>query len=252
MEKTNSSQTELTERQIRILKAIIDDYIISGNPIGSDFLEKKFKLGYSPATIRNEMVTLGKLGYIEKAHFSAGRIPTPKAFRIYITSLLPKKELSTADEVSLKNEVWDYQNDTVRFLEETTKVLANKSGLLSLLVLNSGFRYYTGVENLLVLKEFLGQELGASLFGYVDNYTYWLKILDELFVKDLHLQVLLGEDYLYEPLYNLGGVFSPIESKNLKGVIGVIGPCRLEYALALPLVNYTAEIVNEVLNKKNA
>jgi heat-inducible transcriptional repressor len=242
---------ELTERQIKILKAIIDEYINNGNAVGSEFLEKKFKLGFSPATIRNDMVVLGKLGYIEKAHFSSGRIPTPKAFRFYLQTLLPKKQLSTAEEASLKNEVWDYQDNTIRFLEESARVLAKKSGLLSLVFLDNGFRYYTGVNNLLAIREFLDFEFSRQVFNYMDDISFWTKALNELLTHHVDFQVLIGEDYLYKSLFNLGAVFAQFNSIGTTGAIGIIGPCRLEYSMALPLVNYSANIIQEVLTKQD-
>ncbi len=244
-----SDVSKLSERQIKILKAIIDEYIQNGEAIGSEFLEKKFKLGFSPATIRNEMVVLGKHGYIEKSHFSSGRIPTPKAFRLYINSLLPKKQLSTAEEASLKNEVWDYQNDIIRFLEETALALSRRSELLSLVLLNTGFRYYTGVNYLLTLKEFLDYEFSRQVFEYLDDFRYWEKVLQQLLNQETSLQILIGEDYLYKPLYTLGGIFSQFSSEKATGAIGILGPCRLEYSSALPLVIYTANMIEQVLNK---
>lgn len=245
------SISELTERQIKILKTIIDEYIVNGEPIGSEFLEKKFKLGFSPATIRNEMVVLGKNGYIQKAHFSAGRIPTPKAFRLYISSLLPKKQLSTAEEAALKNEVWDYQNDLVRFLEESAITLAKKSGLLSLVILNTGFRHYAGMGNFLAIKEFDDNDLTKDIFSYLENYDYWIKLLNQLLQStNQQFQIFIGEDYLHQSLYGLGGIFSHFESEDYKGAIGVIGPCRMEYSSALPLVNYTANIIKQVISKQ--
>lgn len=241
--------TELSERQIKILKAIIDDYITSGNPIGSEFLEKKFKLGFSPATIRNEMVVLGKLGYIEKGHFSSGRIPTPKAFRFYINTLLPKKQLSTSEEVSIKNEVWDYQKDIFRFLEEAVQTLSNRTNLMSIVILKGGFRYYSGVDNLLSVREFFDLEFTRSVFEYIDDMNFWIKVLGNMFGENVEIRVLLGDDYVHKSLYNLGGVFSHFESNSVTGAIGILGPCRLNYSSALPLVNYTASVIREVLEK---
>ncbi len=241
--------TELSERQIKILKAIIDDYIVNGTPIGSEFLEKKFKLGFSPATIRNEMVVLGKLGYIGKGHFSSGRVPTPKAFRFYINTLLPKKQLSTAEEVSIKNEVWDYQKDTVRFLEEAAHTLSDRTGLMSLVLLKSGFRYYTGIDNLLAVREFFDLDFTRSVFEYIDDMEYWLKVLGNMYGENVEMRILLGDDYLHKSLYNLGGVFCHFEADCATGTIGILGPSRLNYSSALPLVNYTASVIREVLQR---
>ncbi len=75
---------DLTQRQVDILKAIIKEHTETGGPVGSEVLEKKYKLGVSPATIRNEMVELAKKGYLKKTHFSSGRLPSAKGFRFYI------------------------------------------------------------------------------------------------------------------------------------------------------------------------
>ena len=65
-----ANMEDLTQRQINILKAIIQHHTETGGPVGSDILEKKYKLGVSPATIRNEMVELAKKGYLKKTYFS--------------------------------------------------------------------------------------------------------------------------------------------------------------------------------------
>jgi len=85
----------LTERQIEILKAIIEEYIDTAEAVGSETLEKKRNLSASPATIRNEMVKLAEYGYIKKLHSSAGRVPTPEGMKFYVKELMKEKELST-------------------------------------------------------------------------------------------------------------------------------------------------------------
>ena len=79
--------TDLTPRQIQILKAIIDEYIATAEAVGSETLEKKHSLGVSPATIRNEMVRLTELGMLSQPHTSSGRAPTPIALKYYVDQL---------------------------------------------------------------------------------------------------------------------------------------------------------------------
>ncbi len=79
---------EMDERKMRILQAIIDDYILTGVPVGSRTISKKYDMGLSSATIRNEMSDLEELGYLDQPHVSAGRIPSAKAYRLYVDSLL--------------------------------------------------------------------------------------------------------------------------------------------------------------------
>ena len=79
---------EMDERKLRILQAIIDDYILTGVPVGSRTISRKYDMGLSSATIRNEMSDLEELGYLDQPHVSAGRIPSAKAYRLYVDSLM--------------------------------------------------------------------------------------------------------------------------------------------------------------------
>ena len=84
----------LDDRKFLILQAIIDDYITTAVPVGSRTISRKNGVGFSPATIRNEMSDLEELGYLAQPHTSAGRIPSAKAYRLYVDELMKRKELS--------------------------------------------------------------------------------------------------------------------------------------------------------------
>ena len=100
---------ELSPRQIQILKAIIEEYIATAEPVGSETLDKKYNLGVSPATIRNEMMRLTELKMLNQPHTSAGRGPTPAAMRYYVDHLMKTKDMSVADEVAVKDKIWEYR-----------------------------------------------------------------------------------------------------------------------------------------------
>lgn len=85
---------ELTERKLKILQAIISDYVKTAEPVGSRTLSKKYDLGISPATIRNEMADLEEMGYLTHPHTSAGRVPSDMAYRLYVNALMEKKNLA--------------------------------------------------------------------------------------------------------------------------------------------------------------
>ncbi|MCL2070922.1 MAG: heat-inducible transcriptional repressor HrcA [Oscillospiraceae bacterium] len=87
----------MSERSFKVLEAIIDEYIKSGEPIGSKLLAKKLNFPVSPATIRNEMASLETQGYLDHPHTSAGRIPTVKGYRLYIERLIPESSLTLSD-----------------------------------------------------------------------------------------------------------------------------------------------------------
>src|SRR3989344_45750 len=122
----------LTQRQIEILKALIEEYINSAEPVGSETLEKRHSISASPATIRNEMVKLTQLGYLQKLHSSAGRMPTPVGMKFYVNELMKEKEITVGEEVAMKEKVWDYREQAGRFMRELTRSLAEKTGTLAI------------------------------------------------------------------------------------------------------------------------
>ncbi|MEL7568882.1 MAG: heat-inducible transcription repressor HrcA, partial [Dehalobacterium sp.] len=83
---------DLSERKLRILQAIVGDFIRSAEPIGSRTLSKKLDMNISPATIRNEMSDLEEMGFLTHPHTSAGRVPSDKAYRLYVNNLMQKYE----------------------------------------------------------------------------------------------------------------------------------------------------------------
>ena len=133
---TNTLMIDLTPRQIQVLRAVIQEFIESAEPVGSDTIDRKFSIGVSPATIRNEMVELTDKGYLRKIHSSAGRMPTPLAMKLYVNELMKEKELTVADEVSAKEKIWHSRDDLDDMIAEIARVLAERSHAVALTVVN--------------------------------------------------------------------------------------------------------------------
>ncbi len=93
----------MDDRKFRILQAIIDDYILTAVPVGSRTISKKYDMGLSSATIRNEMSDLEELGYLDQPHISAGRIPSVKAYRLYVDQLLHSGQIADADPETVRS-----------------------------------------------------------------------------------------------------------------------------------------------------
>lgn len=245
-----ANMEELTQRQIEILNVLIKEYISTGQPVSSNVLEKKYKLGVSPATIRNEMVELTKKGMIRKEYFSSGRIPSAKAFRFYIRNLMKEKELSTAEEVSYKNSIWDERNKLYKLLRQATRTLSKKTSLLSLAASNQGDFYYSGTGNLLSLHEFSNMVVSRQLFYLLEEVNFWERIIDEMIQKEEEIYYLLGEEDFHDPIFEpCASVFGEFEGKDVKGIIGVIGPKRMYYDEIIPHVKYFSRLISEILRE---
>jgi heat-inducible transcriptional repressor len=96
---------ELTERKKKILKAVVDSYIETAEPVGSKALAENAGLGVSPATIRNEMADLEALGYLEQPHTSAGRIPSAKGYRLYVNELMMQHKLTMEESQEINQQM---------------------------------------------------------------------------------------------------------------------------------------------------
>ena len=91
---------ELSARKKQILKRVIEDYIASAEPVGSKAIAQEMGGSVSSATVRNELAELSDLGYLEQPHTSAGRVPSPKGYRLYVNELMERREVSEADKMS--------------------------------------------------------------------------------------------------------------------------------------------------------
>lgn len=122
---------DLSERKLKILSAIIGDYVRTAEPVGSRTLSKKPELGYSPATIRNEMADLEELGYLTHPHTSAGRVPSDKAYRLYVNALMDKKELSKEEKTLIANRLKGSMDEFEKTIEHAASLLSEITNLTS-------------------------------------------------------------------------------------------------------------------------
>ncbi|MDO4282541.1 MAG: heat-inducible transcriptional repressor HrcA [Clostridia bacterium] len=114
---------KLDDRKKKILSSVIEDYIVSAEPVGSKTLVDKYHLKYSSATIRNDMKLLEEEGYLEQPHVSAGRIPSTKGYRYYVDNLMKEKNLSMLDINYIDNTITGY-GDTEKLLEQAADVVS--------------------------------------------------------------------------------------------------------------------------------
>lgn len=237
---------DLTQRQVEILKALIEEYIATAEPVGSETLEKKYGLSASPATIRNEMVNLTKLGYLKKNHTSAGRMPTPNGMKFYVKQLMKEKDLSVTEETAVKESLWDFREKENKFLRKLTKSLADKTKALAIATTQDGDVYCSGYANILDMPEFFDIDVMKTLLSTMDEFEESRKFFADIVSEDV--QVLLGDelgpDMQGRPY---GFVFTHYKTPmQLTGEVGVLGPSRLNYTQIVPTVRYFGDLIEEI------
>lgn len=238
--------TDLSQRQKQILQKVIEEYTEAGEPVGSETLDKKYNLGVSPATLRNEMVRLTALGYLKKPHTSAGRIPTAEAFRFYIRELMEEKKLSVAQEVSVREKIWDYREKLDKLLQEATKELADQTKALAVATTDDGLLYSAGYANILEMPEFYNFGLTRRVLSILDSFDFF-NTLFERATPGEDINIILGEQLGSDSLSLCSIVFTEYKTtKKHVGAIGVLGPARLRYSSIIPTVRYFGDLIEEV------
>ena len=114
----------LSDRQLKILEAIVNDYIHTAEPIGSRTIAKKYGMGISSATIRNEMSDLEDMGLITQPHTSSGRVPSAKGYRFYVDSMMPRRALTSDESMLLQQMIFSNISQIEYMMKETASALS--------------------------------------------------------------------------------------------------------------------------------
>ena len=245
----------ITPRQTQILVAIIEQYAEVASPVGSVTLAKLFEV--SSATIRSEMAKLEELGLITQPHTSAGRIPTDKGYRFYVSRLT--EENQGGDEQILLNASnskdnlrgfraissrVSAQNDRAdHAIRSAVDSLVEITGNLGLATIGDQL-YMNGIYNLFSQPEFESGEAVQSVAQLLDNLEPWLREV----APNEPLNVYIGSE---NPIGKSSGaslIISKFESPfSENSYIGVLGPTRQNYGKVVRLVQKTGEFLEEIL-----
>lgn len=234
-----------TSRQTQILKAIVEEYISTAEPVASEQLEKKHNLGVSPATIRNEMAHLSEQGFLHQPHTSAGRIPTPQGLRFYVDHLMQEKRLSVVDEVSTKEKVWDSRFNFDKLMHQTSLALAERTKNLSVIATDQGDIYYAGVANILDMPEFYDIDVTRTVLSLLDQQQRICQLFFDRDYGDSPVHIVFGADLdwpYFEPVAMAFTYFTTGDDH--RGSMAVVGPNRLDYPYVIPTLRYFSQLIS--------
>jgi transcriptional regulator of heat shock response len=225
------------ERTQLILKLVVEDYIDSAEPVGSKYLNGEYKIGVSDATVRNELAALEKLGYLRRAHASAGRVPTEVAYLYYLKHLRDKKFVL---KKVFKKETSNQEQKVA--LKNLAKQLAKHSGETAIVAFGPSSSYYVGVSNLFRKPDFDTIELVQSLSDMVDQFddviqTIYKSVEDEP-------KIFIGSKNPFGP--QMTTIIARYRIGDTEGLIGLIGPLRMNYSRNLALVERATELINQL------
>ncbi len=232
----------MEERTQKLLSSIIKEYIRTAEPVSSKLLVDKYKLGVSPATVRNEMVYLEQEGYIAQPHTSAGRVPTEKGYQFYIENFLEPKNIKKAQNKALEklvNKPRQHHRDLVKNL---AREIAENSGQMIFVGFGDGNFYYTGVSNIFSQPEFIEQEMIHDLSRMIDHFEE--AIQKSFNLTDDEVRVMVGSSNPFNA--RCSTVVVNYDSGEDQGVFGLLGPMRMDYDENMALVEYIKKIINNI------
>jgi len=235
----------LTDRQIHLLQAIIDDYIETAEPVGSVEVVNKHNLQCSAATVRNEMAKLVELGFLDMLHTSSGRIPTKMGYKLYIEELMEEEDLPVLQEVALKQRLWSNRFETEKLLREAALALSEAVELLSVATTDEGFVTHAGAVNILNNKEFFDIEVAKSTLATLDSFEILEKIFSSV-PETNEVVTLIGDEISVENLDKCSITFSRYRLGNKNGYIAALGPARTNYSKVIPVIKYTTKLLEEL------
>lgn len=224
----------MDKRQETLMKLAVESYIDTAEPVGSRFLLAESKLDCGEATVRNELRALEEDGYLTHPHTSAGRIPTEKGYRFYLSQI-------NFDKVNISKKELETLKTLVRNLsgEEKTKAIAKSLAELANVAVVVSFGldrlYYTGLSNLFSQPEFKALDLVMDVSVMFDRCE---ECLEDFYDKVSDVPMFyLGSDHPF------GTALSVISFRLNGGLVALVGPMRMDYKRNYSLINKIKELL---------
>lgn len=235
----------MTDRQAKLLSAIVEQYAEIAVPVGSIILAKLF--GVSSATIRSDMAHLEAEGYIEQPHTSAGRVPTDKGYRFYVNQLTEENDnplLLDRGARTIDARVATHGDRSDRAIRSAVDSLVELTHNLGLATIGDQL-YMSGMANLFAQPEFVDSSRNVQRIAQLlDNLEPWLREA----APNEPLNVYIGSENPVGKSSSASLIISRFRSPySDRSYIGVLGPTRQDYARVMRLVRHTGAMLEEVL-----
>ncbi len=243
-----------SDRRLEILRAIVDEYVQTQEPVGSKSIAENHSLGISPATIRNEMAVLEEEGLITQPHTSAGRIPTDRGYRLFVDKLATVKPLSTAERRAIEtflhgaDDLEDLLSRSAKMMADTTKQVAvvkyphlgDIQGREKMVISGTAHLARAGEDMRLPLSPILeALEEQVVLLGLLNEAQSTVHVTIGSEQREANLQ----STSLVTVEYGIDG--------NSLGALGVLGPTRMDYANSIAAVAAVARYVGRFITESN-
>jgi len=232
---------------MEILNRIVQEYISSAHPVGSQLLEKKYDFGISPAAIRIEMQKLTQGGFLYQPHTSAGRVPTDKGYRFFVDNLIESNFIQGEKDKNFFEgfeEIEKVIEDSFKFTQLLTKNLASASSNLALSYLfDKDFLWKEGWEEILGEPEFKESDC-------ISNFAKLLKCFEENIINleiNSGIKIYIGKENPFSKARDFSTIISRCYfPENQEGILAILGPKRMAYQKNIGLINSSIRLLENI------
>lgn len=233
------------DRKKKVLQAIIKHFVETAQPVGSQTILISYHFHVSPATIRNDMMSLEHEGYIFQPHTSSGRVPTDKGYRLFVDEMADyqsarQEALKTLKEVSLK-----YKAEKVREkLYDAVSLLARATACASFATTpDNPHTFFLGMSNVLRQPEFLENSIRASeVIEVLERSDNFVNTLASLEINN-QIRTFIGEENILSQIQSCSIIVTKYEKDGFTGYLGILGPKRMNYAYNIVLLEEVKKLL---------
>ncbi len=233
------------ERKKQVLQAIIKHFIQTAEPVGSNTILISYHFHVSPATIRNDMMSLEEEGYIFQPHTSSGRVPTDKAYRLFVDEMADYKKARTEAQTAIKKIRAEYLAGKVReHLYDAVSILARASNCVSFSTTPDNPRtFFLGMSNVLRQPEFADSNQASQVVEVLEKSDNFIKTLKSLSISD-SVRAFIGDENILEQIQSCSIIVTKYKHEGFNGYIGILGPKRMNYAFNISLLEEIKKLLS--------
>jgi transcriptional regulator of heat shock response len=230
------------ERRKMVLRAVVTEHVRTAEPVSSETLISDYGFKVSSATIRGDMAELEARGLLEQPYTSAGRVPTEKGYRFFVKEFVGDGELSPQERFFLTEAINQFVHGAEVAMREFTKTMAALTEELVFMRVGDRTTHFSGISNLFRQPEFRENDLYVEVSRMFDDFDRVVGRVRQ--TLDEELRIFIGEENPFNT--ELSSVMATCRMPDIgEGVIGIVGPKRMDYATNVSRVRYVRRVLSD-------
>lgn len=235
----------MKERTLLILQALIQDFVETANPVASQKLLETHDFNVSSATVRNEFALLEEVGLITSPYVSSGKVPTAKGYRTYVDQMQADEDEEKIVTSLFEKRLSEYKlAKSKESLFDALRIISQLSGNVAFASLENDRTMYLGLSNVLRCPEFMAEpEKAAQIVEVLEGRERFQNFIQDITFKKKEVKIFIGEENIFDEISSCAMLITQIDSPNIHGTIGILGPMRMKYSYNKALLKSAGEMV---------